>query len=123
MEATSPCQPSPVAHRPAALTAEINVEPEATELGESSTPPQVSSEPAQPFLRWAGGKRWLLYYLPKILKGFEVRGYHEPFLGGGAVFFGSAVTEQANLSDLNGELNLGRTAQPSTSNHSAARNT
>ena len=61
-----------------------SVAPEAPEA------PEVA-ESARSFLRWAGGKRWLLHHLPKILGSFKISGYHEPFLGGGAVFFGSEL--------------------------------
>src|ERR1700722_20389802 len=58
---------------------------------------------AEPFLRWAGGKSWLLNslheYLPK-----EFNNYHEPFLGGGAVFFHIAPSTKCYLSDLNEEI-------------------
>ena len=40
----------------------------------------------QPFIKWIGGKIGLLtQLLEKFPKKFE--NYHEPFLGGGAVFF------------------------------------
>ena len=47
----------------------------------------VASAPEpRPFLKWAGGKRQLLpvlrTYYPRV-----IRGYHEPFLGSGAVYF------------------------------------
>ena len=45
-------------------------------------------EQAGPFLRWAGGKRWLVPYLLDIVDSLEYVNYHEPFLGGGSVFFG-----------------------------------
>jgi DNA adenine methylase len=52
----------------------------------------------RPFLRWAGGKRWLvdasLFSIPATAR------YVEPFLGGGAVFFSQQIG-QAILSDLN----------------------
>lgn len=63
-----------------------------------------AAEPTQSFLRWAGGKRWLLHHLPAVLGSFEISGYHEPFLGGGALFFGSIITGEAHLSDLNADL-------------------
>lgn len=55
-----------------------------------------------PFLKWAGGKRWLTSSggLP-VPQHFDR--YVEPFLGGGAVFF-KLQPEVALLSDINGEL-------------------
>ena len=62
---------------------------------------------ARPFLKWAGGKRQLLPELIKRLPG-SFRNYHEPFLGGGALFFELAarglLKKKAYLSDLNEEL-------------------
>jgi len=53
-----------------------------------------------PFLKWAGGKSQLLEYMK-----FPTRyaAYHEPFLGGGAVFFGLQA-RPAYLSDANEDL-------------------
>lgn len=59
---------------------------------------------AKPFLRWAGGKGWLIKHLIKIIGDIEFRNYHEPFLGGGAIFFGLEPSNKAYLSDLNEEL-------------------
>lgn len=50
----------------------------------------------------AGGKRWLLPELRKYLPD-DYKRYLEPFLGGGAVFFG-VRPEKAVLSDLNPDL-------------------
>lgn len=45
-----------------------------------------ATKSAEPFLKWAGGKRNLLKtYSPLFPKDFT--GYYEPFVGGGAVFF------------------------------------
>jgi DNA adenine methylase len=56
----------------------------------------------RPFLKWAGGKRQLL---PEILTQLPEnrRTYHEPFLGGGALFF-KLQPERAVLADLNERL-------------------
>lgn len=55
-----------------------------------------------PFLKWAGGKRWLvgqpLGIFPK-----DIRTYFEPFLGSGAVFF-HLCPKSAVLADVNQEL-------------------
>lgn len=63
----------------------------------------------QPFLKWAGGKRQLLPELVgrvRRLGGF--RAYHEPFVGGGALFFElcdqDLVRGGAFLSDVNARL-------------------
>src|SRR2546428_756896 len=53
-----------------------------------------------PFVKWAGGKSQLLEYM-KFPARFGT--YHEPFLGGGAVFFG-LQPRSAFLSDVNEEL-------------------
>lgn len=56
----------------------------------------------KPFLRWAGGKNWLIKHLDELhLSNFN--NYHEAFLGGGSVFF-YLKPKQAYLSDLNGDL-------------------
>lgn len=57
-----------------------------------------------PFLKWAGGKQWLLPVLkPLLLGGSRKRKYIEPFLGGAAVFL-AAKPANARLSDSNKEL-------------------
>ncbi|GAA1001106.1 DNA adenine methylase [Nocardiopsis tropica] len=57
-----------------------------------------------PFLRWAGGKRWLVPEVRNMLRNSEIGDYHEPFLGGGAMFFGLGVSGEAHLSDMNSDL-------------------
>ncbi len=55
-----------------------------------------------PFLKWAGGKRWLIPSL-NLSKLQNDNKYIEPFLGGGALFF-SLLPKSAILSDKNSEL-------------------
>lgn len=55
-----------------------------------------------PFLKWAGGKRWLADAHSSLFD-IEFNRYFEPFLGSGAVFF-HLDPRQALLSDLNSEL-------------------
>lgn len=82
------------------------------EIGLRPPPPP----PAKPFIKWAGGKRRLV---PELLsRAPDVFGaYHEPFMGGAALFFGLLAnrtirghdldTPWATLSDTN--LRLVRT--------------
>lgn len=63
---------------------------------------QANSKPITPFLKWAGGKRWLAdHVLDLIPANFST--YYEPFLGSGAIYF-SLQPEAAVLSDLNEDL-------------------
>ena len=56
----------------------------------------------RPFLKWVGGKTQLLPALIEMIpKSTGV--YHEPFVGGGALFF-ELAPKRAVLSDLNQEL-------------------
>ncbi len=61
-----------------------------------------ATEVPPPFLKWAGGKRWLMP-LAVQLRPLGVKRYIEPFLGSGAMFFG-LQPESALLSDCNVEL-------------------
>ena len=62
----------------------------------------MSDIQAKPFLKWAGGKaRILPELLKRVPKDFDV--YHEPFVGGGALFF-ALQPERAVLSDINDNL-------------------
>lgn len=56
-----------------------------------------------PFLKWPGGKRWIVPYLKEIIDPSLINNYFEPFLGGGAVFFSFDFTH-AVLSDKNKNL-------------------
>ena len=60
----------------------------------------------KPFLKWAGGKSWLLPTLRR-LRPVTLGRYHEVCLGGGAHFFdlcNSGFTGQSHLYDLNADL-------------------
>ena len=59
---------------------------------------------AAPFLRWAGGKSWFARQIPDLIEGLKFERYHEPFLGGGAVFFNLMNCKGAFLSDANKRL-------------------
>lgn len=66
-------------------------------MTDSSPPPKLL-----PFLKWAGGKRWLATKYPNL---FPPTPHHliEPFCGSSAVFF-SISPETATLSDTNARL-------------------
>ncbi len=66
----------------------------------------AKTEYCQPFLRWAGGKNWMIKHLPEIIKSNRFNGYHEPFLGGGSVFFSLPKHKKTYLSDVNRDLIL-----------------
>lgn len=58
---------------------------------------------AKPFLRWAGGKRWLKKDIDELVNINNYENYHEPFVGGGAILFHLKPTN-AFISDANKEL-------------------
>lgn len=62
---------------------------------------------AKPFLRWAGGKSWLIKELESFLPP-SFNNYHEPFVGGGSVFIHlkstGRIKNKAYLSDKNEDL-------------------
>ncbi len=67
------------------------------------------TQPAKPFVKWAGGKR---SSLPKLLSRLpqQFDRYHEPFVGGGALFFAVHAEQMFGgggkycLSDVNPDL-------------------
>jgi DNA adenine methylase len=64
-------------------------------------PAVVRSAMPRPFLKWAGGKGQLLPQYDLFFPSFSR--YHEPFLGGGAVFF-HLLPQRARITDINPEL-------------------
>lgn len=71
---------------------------------------RLNSTLPRPFLKWAGGKRQLLEELETRVAMARPHGrYHEPFVGGGALFFHLYAQKhlgglKANLSDSNPRL-------------------
>lgn len=67
----------------------------------------MNDSTAKPFLRWAGGKTWLLKSLEAFLPK-KINNYHEPFIGGGSVFIHlkstGKIQNKAYLSDKNNDL-------------------
>jgi DNA adenine methylase len=57
---------------------------------------------AQPFLKWAGGKRQLLPAIKEYLPA-KFTEYYEPFIGAGAVLF-SLQPKKSTINDTNSEL-------------------
>lgn len=57
----------------------------------------------EPFLKWPGGKRWLVPVVAQLLKPHLNGRYFEPFLGSAAVYF-ALQPKVATLSDLNEDL-------------------
>jgi DNA adenine methylase len=72
-----------------------------------SSPAPDEARRARPFLKWAGGKGQLLEQLRPLLPDRIAR-YHEPFLGGAALFFylhgRTPQPSGATLTDVNREL-------------------
>lgn len=58
----------------------------------------------EPFIRWAGGKTWLVPHIAQLIGSISIEHYHEPFLGGGAVFFSLDTKKKSYLSDANPQL-------------------
>lgn len=58
----------------------------------------------EPFLKWAGGKRWLLSKANDLIPDIDnINTYIEPFLGGGSMFF-HIEPNMAIVSDINEDL-------------------
>jgi len=69
----------------------------------------IAAQPARPFVKWVGGKTQLLPTILPLIQSQLKKGsrYHEPFVGGGAVFFGlraAGFKGKVYLSDTNRNL-------------------
>ena len=58
----------------------------------------------EPFIRWAGGKRWLVPFIEELTRTLTYKNYYEPFLGGASIFFSLNPPKHIYLSDINAEL-------------------
>lgn len=73
-------------------------------IADEQKPPEDTSSPARPFLKWVGGKRSILpLLLERMPKQYGT--YREPFIGGGALFF-AVQPQRAYISDINFHLIL-----------------
>lgn len=58
----------------------------------------------KPFLRWTGGKSWFVPHFSNIISKIDFNDYHEPFLGGGSIYFSLNTQKKAYLSDYSFDL-------------------
>ena len=60
----------------------------------------VSENLGRSFLKWAGGKKWLVRHINALLPRDFSGSYYEPFVGAG-IFYFTLCPKRAVLSDLN----------------------
>ncbi len=60
--------------------------------------------PITSFIRWAGGKSWLVPYVAQLTEELNFNNYFEPFMGGASIFFSLELPHKGCLSDINEEL-------------------
>lgn len=65
-------------------------------------PNSIANKELTPFLKWAGGKRWLTRNYDNLFPN-KFNRYIEPFLGGGAAYF-HIQPNRAILNDINADL-------------------
>jgi len=76
--------------------------PETRRVRPTWVEPDVGRRVAKPFIKWAGGKRKLVPHLLRYVPQ-HIRAYHEPFVGGGALFY-ELKPSVAYLTDANERL-------------------
>lgn len=64
---------------------------------------EKNNQRISPFIRWAGGKRWLTHIIDDIIQ-VNFDNYYEPFLGSAAIFFQILPEKTSFLSDINDDL-------------------
>lgn len=72
--------------------------------GEMDSTTTDSTAMPRAFLRWAGGKSWLVRRIADLFGDLSFKKYHEPFLGGGSFFFAAGSSSPSFLSDKNEAL-------------------
>ena len=72
-----------------------------TAIAHENKPESITVD-AKPFVKWVGGKRSILLELLKRIPE-QYDSYHEPFMGGGALYF-ALQPQEAYLSDINFHL-------------------
>ncbi len=84
------------------MSATLRLRPRSSPLRSPVAPRNLLELRAHPFIKWVGGKTSLL---PELLKHVpaKIKRYHEPFVGGGALFF-AVQPKRAVLCDANPEL-------------------
>lgn len=56
------------------------------------------------FIRWAGGKSWLVPFVQDLTADLKFNNYFEPFMGGASIFFALEIKNKSFLSDINEDL-------------------
>lgn len=88
-------------HGTAAFEAEVTLSMPVCDASTQVFAPRPAAS-VEPFLKWAGGKRWAVKTIAELAPKTYDR-YIEPFLGGGSVFF-ALSPKIALLSDVNSSL-------------------
>ncbi len=72
----------------------------------------MQTEPIKPFIKWPGGKRWLIPHIKELIRGVKYDRFVEPFCGASALSLAIAPNLRALINDLNPHLiNLLRQVQ------------